>query len=179
MTASLLPGALADDRFGALEQVVVDRLAQLPVSAVLVCLLGNVHSSALPALAWQFGARGSAWQVADEMGRRVLLRRAIERTRHKGTAFAVRDALDAVDYTASVQHQRAIYRDGAISHDGHWAHAQASERDYWILVAGEITSEQGQAVLAIAREWGRFTTTPKVFWAASSDAPIGEWNAVA
>ncbi|MFW6057695.1 MAG: phage tail protein [Persicimonas sp.] len=126
---SLLPGGIADDRFRELDEVAEERFAALPLSTLLVYLLDHVESSALPALAWQFGALGDTWSAAEsDTERRELLRQAIARRRRRGTPWAIKDALAALGHPAlELQEGTKIRRDGSIQRDGfhdrsgHWA----------------------------------------------------------
>lgn len=101
--ARLLPSGIADERTHAMLEL-VERLGQIDLSPLLVYRVDSVPSSALYALAWQFGVLGLAgWGLADtDRKRRELLRRAILMHRRKGTVWAIKQALAAVGYPEAV-----------------------------------------------------------------------------
>lgn len=159
--ASLLPSAVNDERMAALEHVFEMRLEALDLTLLLVNLVDHVHVSALPSLAWQFGALGPSWSLADDEGKRALLRRAVARRRRRGTAWAVLDALSAAGYDdVALIENPTLLRDGSIRRDGtftrqrHWAWL-------WVVIAGPGNRED---VLAIVSEWKRCSTHFRSFW---------------
>lgn len=68
-----------------------DRFQKLDTNALLVYLIDNVDSSALPHLAEQFHVTGNeGWlQVRDNLEKRELIKSAIDVHRHKGTRYAL------------------------------------------------------------------------------------------
>lgn len=94
-----LPPALAgDERFALLCELLEERFAGLDLSAMLVYLIDVVPASVLPHLAEQFHVLGyEGWLFAEgEAERRALIKQAVELHRHKGTPWAIEQALATV-----------------------------------------------------------------------------------
>ena len=91
----LQPSLRGDARMEALARLIA-RLSALPAAIPVVNLFDLVDASALPSLGEQFHVMGlEGWNAAaSDTARRDLLKRAIELHRHKGTAWAVRHALE-------------------------------------------------------------------------------------
>jgi len=91
----LQPSLQGDARMEALARLTA-RLSALPAAVPIVNLFDLVDPSALASLGEQFHVLGlEGWNAAaTDVARRDLLKRAIELHRHKGTAWAVRHALE-------------------------------------------------------------------------------------
>lgn len=100
----LLPPPLAADRRLQAMGVVAQRVSGLDISPVLVYLVDTVNTSVLPALAEQFHILGEGWQFArNDDERRLLLKRAIELHRHKGTKWAIQQVLETLSLNGQIQ----------------------------------------------------------------------------
>lgn len=101
--ALLLPPPLAgDERFRALGQLTA-RISDIDLSPLLIYLVDTVNASALPNLAEQFHILGEGWQFArDDDERRLLLKRAIELHRYKGTRWAIEQVLETLDLSGQI-----------------------------------------------------------------------------
>lgn len=98
--ANLLPPSLAGHpQFDALEALCT-RLSALDVSRVLTHLVDEVEAAALPHLALQFHISGNeGWNLAqDDIARRSLIKRSIMLHRHKGTPWALKEAMTAAGF---------------------------------------------------------------------------------
>lgn len=97
MDELLQPSLRGDSRMENLARLIAE-LSALPVSVPIVNLFDIVDSSALASLAEQFHVMGDeGWNLAaTEAAKRSLLKKAIELHRHKGTRWAVRNALETV-----------------------------------------------------------------------------------
>lgn len=97
----ILADSIADiPHLQAFDLVWEQHLSQLEIDAVLVYLIDNVSSDALPYLANQFdveGEKGYRLAKTDEE-RRSVIKRAIELKRYIGTAWAVKEAIKSVGY---------------------------------------------------------------------------------
>jgi len=143
MPELLLPPSVRDERMGRLEQVMVDRFAEIDITVLLIYVVDHATPAALVELAAQFGALDAAWNAADVPTRRLLLKRILERRRLRGTPWAVRDALEAIGLEGFQLRQRPdLYADGALLADGTFAAAPGSPFVYWMaLVGSEILPE--------------------------------------
>lgn len=117
----LQPSLQGDARMEALARLIA-RLSGLPTATPIVNLFDLVDASALASLGEQFHVMGvEGWNLAaTEEARRTLLKKAIELHRHKGTPWAVEEALRATGFTgAEVREGRGACRhDGEIAHNG-------------------------------------------------------------
>ncbi|MEN3809807.1 phage tail protein I [Chromobacterium piscinae] len=88
-----LPPALAGDERMRTLAALSARISAVELSPLLVYLVDQVSSSALPVLAEQFHMQGDeGWLLAaDDEQRRQLLKRAIEWHRYKGTRWALEE----------------------------------------------------------------------------------------
>lgn len=117
----LQPSLQGDARMEALARLIA-RLSGLPTATPIVNLFDLVDASTLASLGEQFHVMGvEGWNLAaTEEARRTLLKKAIELHRHKGTPWAVEEALRATGFTgAEVREGRGACRhDGEIAHNG-------------------------------------------------------------
>lgn len=99
----LLPPGIRDENWLAMLEL-LDRLDDLDLGALLVYRLSSVDASALSHLAWQFHLMGTEGfeLAASEAQRRTLVQNAIERHRHKGTPWALKDVITLLDLTATI-----------------------------------------------------------------------------
>ena len=104
MVDLLLVPPLAKDARSRVIAELAARVSHIDLSPVLVYLIDSVDASVLPYLAEQFNVLDEGWQVArpDDEKRR-LLHKAIDLHRHKGTKWAVENALDVLGLRCSVQ----------------------------------------------------------------------------
>jgi hypothetical protein len=167
MSDQLIPASIADERMKALDRLAAERFAALSTAAVIVYVIDSVDASALPVLAWQFGALGDTWHLTtDDSARRALLKRTIIRRRHRGTDFAVWDALDAAGITNRVTPSVGVpfLYDGTWRHNGGNRHRQPPLYVFWVVVVGEPSSEQLDAINKTIVEWKRLSARFEVFW---------------
>lgn len=99
----LLPPALAGDPRMQAMGAVAQRLSHLDLQPLMVYLVDTVPASVLPHLAEQFHLLGEGWQFArNEDERRMLIKRAIELHRHKGTKWAVQQVLETLSLSGQI-----------------------------------------------------------------------------
>lgn len=145
---SILPTSISHiEHIKVFDDIAADRLAAMPIEAVLVYLLDLVSAEALPVLAEQFDLMGvKGYQFATtEQAKRELIKNALELHRYKGTPWAIKEALSKigiiVDWIEEGVGDRYL-RDGTYRYngtirrggDGHWAYFRV-----WIN-AGVITA---------------------------------------
>ena len=117
----LVPAGIRDARSLALAQLAA-RFGALPTEKLLTTLISNVDAALLPHLAEHYSVTGyDGWLIAttdDE--RRALILRAIELHIHKGTPWAVKEAIKACGYpdVAMTEHHPTLYFDGSWVIDG-------------------------------------------------------------
>lgn len=95
----LLPAGIDDARSRALLKL-IGRLDNLDLTALLVYRIDDLPEEALRLLAWQFNIMGDdGWDLASSPEeRRALIRRALDLHRHRGTPWAIREAVRALGY---------------------------------------------------------------------------------
>lgn len=117
----LIPDSIKDASSLAFNEL-VERLGTLDITPVLIYMIDNVASSALPHLAEQFHVSGDeGWLLAGtEADRRTLIKRAIELHRHKGTPWAVKEAIRALGYLDVALQERlpVVVYDGQAAYSG-------------------------------------------------------------
>ena len=97
----LIPPGIKDLNTEALNDL-SDRLGTLDLTPLLIYIIDDVDSSALPYLAHQFHIEG--WELAQtEQEKRNLIKRAIELHRYKGTKWSVINALSAAGYEVDLK----------------------------------------------------------------------------
>lgn len=103
--------------FAAWYSVIKDTLAEIDLGKLLVYIIDNVDSSALPYLAEQLDVLGyKGFRLAqNEIDQREILKRAIELHRYKGTEWAIKQALISIGFP-DIQIKKGI----ADGYD-HWA----------------------------------------------------------
>lgn len=95
----LLPAGIDDERSRALLKL-IGRLDTLDLTTLLVYRIDDLPEDALSLLAWQFNILGDdGWDLATTPEeRRALIRRALDLHRHRGTPWAIREAVKALGY---------------------------------------------------------------------------------
>lgn len=116
----LIPPGIRDQRSLAFNEL-IHRLGSLDLTPLLLYLVDQAEATALPHLAEQFSVMGyDGWLLTtNDDERRELIKKAIELHRHKGTPWAVKEAIKAVGY-ADVEikeHFPKRYHDGSFNHD--------------------------------------------------------------
>jgi phage tail P2-like protein len=104
MKPSLLPPPLAADLSMRALETVFARSSKIDLSPMVVYDFDHVVESALPLLAEQFHILGAeGWALAETITeKRALLKRAIELHRHKGTPWAIKQALAALSFNTRI-----------------------------------------------------------------------------
>ncbi len=96
-----LPPSVRDTRGQAIEGI-VNRLAQIDLSPILVYRIDSVPDSALPFLAWQFDVADALFQLlAPGFDKRTLIKNAIALKRQVGTPAAIKTALANLGWTSA------------------------------------------------------------------------------
>lgn len=139
MADSLLqPSLQGDARMEALARLIA-RLSGLPVNVPLVNLFDLVDASALPSLGEQFHVMGvEGWNLAGtDTARRSLLKKAIDLHRHKGTPWAVEEALRATGFSGAEVREGAgiCVHDAELAHNGRGTYASGNR---WAVFDIEI-----------------------------------------
>lgn len=95
----LLPAGIDDERARTLLKL-VGRFDTLDLTTLLVYRIDDLPDGALSLLAWQFNVMGDdGWDLASTPEeRRALIRRALDLHRHRGTPWAIREAIKALGY---------------------------------------------------------------------------------
>lgn len=117
----LVPAGIRDARSLALAQLAA-RLGALPTERLLTALISAVDGSLLPHLAEHYSVTGyDGWLIATtDEDRRALILRAIELHIHKGTPWAVKEAIKACGYpdVSMTEHHPTLVFDGSWNFDG-------------------------------------------------------------
>ena len=117
----LIPDSIKDPSSLAFNEL-IERLGTLDITPVLIYMIDNVASSALPHLAEQFHVSSDeGWLLAgSESDRRTLIKRAIELHRHKGTPWAVKEVIRALGYLDVALQERlpVVVYDGQAAYSG-------------------------------------------------------------
>lgn len=166
---TLMPSSVADARWVAIDELAASRLAALPLSTLLLYLIVAAPAAGLPQLGWQTGVIGESWRLAaDDTARRTLISRTLTRRRHRGTDFAVRDALDSVGITSALRHpqETPVRYDSTFRHNHVTRHAQAPAWLFWVIVVGEPTPTSVPIILAAISQWQRLSVRGELFWVA-------------
>jgi P2-related tail formation protein len=157
----LISPGIRDESMLAFNEL-IDRLGDIPLDQLLVNLVDNVTASALPHLAEQFHVTGlEGWALcATEADRRLLVKRALQLHRHKGTPWAVKEALASVGFGGATVAERlpqtwfdgAVYADGSVLYGSgaNWAKFRI------LLDLGEnrgITQAESALIVAVVAEW--------------------------
>jgi len=96
----LIPPGIKDLNTETLNEL-IDRLGTLDLTPLLIYIIDDVDSSALPHLAHQFHIEG--WDIAQtEQEKRNLIKRAIELHRYKGTPYAIKEVFQVLNLEAEL-----------------------------------------------------------------------------
>jgi phage tail P2-like protein len=158
---SLLPPALAGDLSMRALEALVARLADLDLEPTLVYDFEHVAESALPHLGEQFHVMGAeGWRLATtEAQRRELLARAVALHRHKGTPWAIREALKALGFNdLEIEERLPSNRyDGSLTFSGAETYAAYGWAQFRVVAdAGDqqpITSAQTALIVETINAW--------------------------
>lgn len=99
---SLWPSSLRDKSNLALERC-VQKAFDIDLKPCMIYLFDHVSVKLLPALKKHFAIDDFSWALADEQGRRNLLKRAYQLHKIKGTNAAIRLVLDALGIEAEIR----------------------------------------------------------------------------
>lgn len=156
----LIPAGIRDASTLALNTL-IDRLGKVPLDQLLVYLVDNVTSKALPHLAEQFHVTGlEGWALCNnDTERRALIKRAIHLHRRKGTPWAVKEGLKSVGFGGATLTERlpALTYNGAESFTG----LKVFGGDGWArfsvkLDLGEnrgVSAAETALIRAVVNEW--------------------------
>src|SRR5574344_2047057 len=95
-----------NDEFSKIfDEICEERFAGLDLNCLLVTIIDNVPSDALPHLAEQYHVTGNeGWlQARNDDEKRDLIKRAIEVHRHKGTKYALTRIFDMFGIEGKIQ----------------------------------------------------------------------------
>lgn len=144
---SVLPSPLQHQRFLVIESL-LQRLNALPQNVVVI-LTDIVTPTALMAFADHFSLIGDGWEFAKgEAEQRELIKTAIEIHRHKGTPWAIRQALQVIGFGDAVLIEHSGYRshDGGFRHDGSDIYRSANWWEYDLRINRPLTREQATKI---------------------------------
>lgn len=173
----LQPPLQGDARMEALARLIA-RLSALPVETPLVNLFDLVDASALASLGEQFHVMGvEGWNLAaTEAARRSLLKKAIEMHRHKGTPWAVEEALRATGFAGAEVREGG----GLCAHDAELAHNGAgtyASGNRWAVFDIEINLGESAGIDAAGR--ARIRETVNAWKNARSHLRALSWRTAA
>lgn len=160
---SLIPPAIRDERFSAMEQLINEISEQIRAINLLIYDIDNVDSSALPHLGEQFNVMGlRGWFLADtDFKKRNLIKNAIELHRTAGTPYAIRLALETLGYTEVVITENpetgatARFYDATFNYDGSQSYG-GTFRGTFIVdlnVGGILSDQERDLIIALINEW--------------------------
>ena len=100
----LVPDGIRDASTEAFNELIAD-MGSIDLTPLLIYIIDNVTATALPHLAEQFHVAGlEGWSLTtSEAERRSLIKNAIELHRHKGTPWAIENALLTIGLVAQVE----------------------------------------------------------------------------
>lgn len=129
----LLPASIADTRSKAVLEI-LDRMAAVDLTPLLVNRIDSAPATALYALAWQWSVDGEAgWDLTTtEAQKRALLKRAGEFNQFRGTIWAIQEVLKILGYldvqvdegVGRIRHNGVFRYNAVAKHSGdtNWAH---------------------------------------------------------
>jgi len=158
---SLLPPPLATDLSMRALEAVQARVSEIDLLPTVIYDFEHVAASALPHLGEQFHVMGAeGWRLTTtEAQRRALLASAVELHRHKGTPWAIREALKAVGFNdLEINERLASNRyDGAVTFSGAETYAAYGWAQFRVVAdAGDdqpITAEQTALIVETVTAW--------------------------
>ena len=100
---SLAP--INDTHLKIFDEICEERFSNIDLDCLLVVLIDNVPSDALPHLARQYHITGNeGWiQALSEEEKRALIKSSIKMHRYKGTKYALEEILSTLNITGSVE----------------------------------------------------------------------------
>lgn len=103
MSKNLAP--INDTNLRIFDEICEERFSELDLECILVSIIDNVPSSALPHLAEQYHITGNeGWiQALNDTERRNLIKSAIKMHRYKGTKYAIEEILKTLNMSGNVQ----------------------------------------------------------------------------
>ncbi len=117
----LIPAGIDDERSRALVKL-IGRLGDLDLTKLLIYRVDELQEDALHLLGWQFHIMGAeGWDLVDTPEeRRALIKRAIDLHRHRGTPWAIREAIKSLGYADAeiVEGLDVALYDGDRNHSG-------------------------------------------------------------
>ena len=148
------------DHLAVFDRLAKARFDMIEIEALLVYIIDTVPASALQALAEQFDVMGyKGWSlVNNDADRRMLIKKAIELHRYKGTPWAIKEALKSVGYAGAIiqEHVGAIY-DGQYDYDSEISYGAANWAKFSVkLDIGDdkgITADQLTTIVALINEY--------------------------
>lgn len=101
--SSLAP--INDTHLKIFDEICEERFSNIDLDCLLVVLIDNVPSDALPHLAQQYHITGNeGWiQALSEEEKRALIKSSIKMHRYKGTKYALEEILSTLNITGSVE----------------------------------------------------------------------------
>lgn len=110
---NLLPDNIQEPHIVAFDLLAKMRLSEIELERLFIYLVDTVAEDALYWLAWEYNVLGfKGWKLADTIEKkRDLIKRAVELQRHKGTIWAVEEALRSVGFPSAT----------VTENFGHWA----------------------------------------------------------
>ncbi len=156
----LIPPGIRDASTLALNKL-IDRLGSVPLDQLLVYLVDNADSSALPHLAEQFHITGlEGWALCNnDSERRALIKRAIQLHRRKGTPWAVKEGLKSVGFGGATLTERlpALTYNGTESFTGLKVYGADGWARFTVrLDLGEnrgVSATETALIRAVVNEW--------------------------
>ena len=93
-----------DELLKIFDEICEERFEQLDLDCLLVTIIDNVPSDALPHLAEQYHITGNeGWvQSQSDSEKRALIKSAIKMHRYKGTKYAIKEVLKTLDVNGEV-----------------------------------------------------------------------------
>lgn len=87
------------------DEICEERLSKIDLDCILVSVIDNVPSSALPHLAEQYHITGNeGWlQALSEAEKRNLIKSAIKMHRYKGTKYALKEILQTLNINGEIK----------------------------------------------------------------------------
>lgn len=148
------------DHLAVFDRLAKARFDMIEIEALLVYIIDTVPASALQMLAEQFDVMGyKGWSlVNNDADRRMLIKKAIELHRYKGTPWAIKEALKSGGYAgATIQEHAGASYDGQYDYDGEINHGAANWAKFAVqLDIGNdkgITSDQITTIVALINEY--------------------------
>ncbi|QRO34118.1 phage tail protein [Chromobacterium violaceum] len=146
-----LPAVLAaDERFAALADMWVSRLAAIDPQEILVRWIERVDISLLPLLAEEYSLLDDGWELAEtEQAQRAMLQGAIRLHKIKGTPAAIREVFRMLGLGEVVieEGRAGRRRDGAFWRDGFAVRGQRQDNwaEYRIKCSRQLSIKQAAA----------------------------------